>query len=192
MRSTNEPIRLLHWHRTKSRLRYLFDGRWSTNVQSSAFAWTTREQCAYVEFIQFICLFLTVQGMKSMNGFNLTAIEQISSSIESIEWSIQSCLFPIKSNLQLHPIYNVYLNWTVVYIECFFRAIDMTRFFKSIVRDSLTVRSVGECEMECIKTTKFTCRAFSFRWLSIFGVLIFTILELSIAQNLNSHYLEFN
>lgn len=50
-----------------------------------------------------------------------------------------------------------------VILECFFRAIDLTRFFKSIVRDSLTVRSVGECEMECIKTTKFTCRAFSFR-----------------------------
>lgn len=47
--------------------------------------------------------------------------------------------------------------------ECFFRAIDLSRFFKSIVRDSLTVRTVAECEMECIKTTKFTCRAFSFR-----------------------------
>lgn len=49
-------------------------------------------------------------------------------------------------------------------IECFFRAIDASRFFKSIVRDSLTVRSVGECEMECIKSSKFTCRAFSFRY----------------------------
>lgn len=50
------------------------------------------------------------------------------------------------------------------FAECFFRAIDATRFFKSIVRDSLTVRSVGECEMECIKSTKFTCRAFAFRY----------------------------
>jgi len=32
------------------------------------------------------------------------------------------------------------------------------------VRDSLTVRSVGECEMECIRSTKFTCRAFAFRY----------------------------
>lgn len=40
----------------------------------------------------------------------------------------------------------------------------MSRFFKSIVRDSLTVRSVGECEMECIKSPKFTCRAYSFRY----------------------------
>ncbi|KNC30847.1 hypothetical protein FF38_01573 [Lucilia cuprina] len=48
--------------------------------------------------------------------------------------------------------------------QCFFRAIDATRFYKSIVRDSLTVRSVGECEMECIKSTKFTCRAFAFRY----------------------------
>ncbi|XP_026842343.1 uncharacterized protein LOC6591181 isoform X1 [Drosophila persimilis] len=48
--------------------------------------------------------------------------------------------------------------------QCFFRAIDATRFFKSIVRDSLTVRSVGECEMECIRSTKFTCRAFAYRY----------------------------
>ncbi|KAL5287018.1 hypothetical protein ACFFRR_008145 [Megaselia abdita] len=48
--------------------------------------------------------------------------------------------------------------------QCFFRAIDATRFFKSIVRDSLTVRSIGQCELECIKSTKFTCRAFAFRY----------------------------
>ncbi|XP_067632029.1 uncharacterized protein [Eurosta solidaginis] len=48
--------------------------------------------------------------------------------------------------------------------QCFFRAIDSTRFSKSIVRDSLTVRSVGECEMECIKSLKFTCRAFAYRY----------------------------
>ncbi|XP_055917150.1 uncharacterized protein LOC129949610 isoform X2 [Eupeodes corollae] len=48
--------------------------------------------------------------------------------------------------------------------QCFFRAIDATRFFKSIVRDSLTVRSIGECELECIKSVKFTCRAFAFRY----------------------------
>lgn len=47
--------------------------------------------------------------------------------------------------------------------ECFFKAIDDTRFFKSIVRDSLTVRSIGECELECIKSQKFTCRAFTYR-----------------------------
>ncbi|CAD7077828.1 unnamed protein product [Hermetia illucens] len=49
-------------------------------------------------------------------------------------------------------------------MQCFFRAIDSTRFFKSIVRDSLTVRSIGECELECIKSSKFTCRAFAFRY----------------------------
>ncbi|KAI9582521.1 hypothetical protein GQX74_009908 [Glossina fuscipes] len=48
--------------------------------------------------------------------------------------------------------------------QCFFRAIDSTRFYKSIVRDSLTVRTVGECEMECIKSIKFTCRAFAYRY----------------------------
>lgn len=52
-----------------------------------------------------------------------------------------------------------------LFLECFFRAIDLMRFYKSIVRDSLTVRSIGECELECIKTSKFTCRAFSYRYL---------------------------
>uniref|UniRef100_A0AAG5DRB9 Apple domain-containing protein n=1 Tax=Anopheles atroparvus TaxID=41427 RepID=A0AAG5DRB9_ANOAO len=46
--------------------------------------------------------------------------------------------------------------------QCFIRVIDSARFFKSIVRDSLTVRSIGECELECIKATKFTCRAFTY------------------------------
>lgn len=48
--------------------------------------------------------------------------------------------------------------------ECFFRAIENSRFFSSIVRDSLTVKSIGECEMECIKSSKFTCRAFTYRY----------------------------
>ncbi|XP_061512208.1 uncharacterized protein LOC1279963 [Anopheles gambiae] len=46
--------------------------------------------------------------------------------------------------------------------QCFIRVIDSARFFKSIVRDSLTVRSIGECELECIKAAKFTCRAFTY------------------------------
>ncbi|GAB0088372.1 uncharacterized protein DMENIID0001_027770 [Sergentomyia squamirostris] len=48
--------------------------------------------------------------------------------------------------------------------QCFLKAIDGNRFFKSIVRDSLTVKSIGECEWECIKSTKFTCRSFTFRY----------------------------
>ncbi|XP_050086227.1 uncharacterized protein LOC126571606 [Anopheles aquasalis] len=46
--------------------------------------------------------------------------------------------------------------------QCFIRVVDSARFFKSIVRDSLTVRSIGECELECIKASKFTCRAFTY------------------------------
>ncbi|XP_055644671.1 uncharacterized protein LOC129780428 isoform X2 [Toxorhynchites rutilus septentrionalis] len=46
--------------------------------------------------------------------------------------------------------------------QCFLRTTDSYRFFKAIVRDSLTVRSVGECELECIRATKFTCRAFTY------------------------------
>lgn len=48
--------------------------------------------------------------------------------------------------------------------ECFIRSVDQKRLFDSIVRDSLTVRSIGECEIECIKAKTFTCRSFSFRY----------------------------
>lgn len=41
---------------------------------------------------------------------------------------------------------------------------DQRRLFDSIVRDSLTVRSIGECEIECIKAKTFTCRSFAFRY----------------------------
>ncbi len=66
-------------------------------------------------------------------------------------------------NMSLFDLF-FYCETNKIFVECFFRAIDSSRFFKSIVRDSLTVRSVGECEMECIKSSKFTCRAFSFRY----------------------------
>lgn len=48
--------------------------------------------------------------------------------------------------------------------ECFIRSLDTNRLFDSIVRDSLTVRSIGECEIECVKARTFTCRSFSFRY----------------------------
>jgi len=32
------------------------------------------------------------------------------------------------------------------------------------VRDSLTVHSIKDCEIECIKAQKFTCRSFTFRY----------------------------
>lgn len=51
-----------------------------------------------------------------------------------------------------------------IFSECFIRSIDTQRFYKAIVRDSLTVRSIGECEIECIKANKFTCRSFTFRY----------------------------
>lgn len=32
------------------------------------------------------------------------------------------------------------------------------------MRDSLSVRNIKECEIECIKMPKFTCRSFTFRY----------------------------
>lgn len=51
-----------------------------------------------------------------------------------------------------------------IFSECFVRTIDTKRLYESIVRDSLTVRSIGECEIECIKAKTFTCRSFAFRY----------------------------
>ncbi|XP_063697632.1 uncharacterized protein LOC134828584 [Culicoides brevitarsis] len=48
--------------------------------------------------------------------------------------------------------------------QCFFRSIDSSRFYTGVVRESITVKSIGECELQCLKTTKFTCRAFTFRY----------------------------
>lgn len=48
--------------------------------------------------------------------------------------------------------------------ECFIRTIDHKRFYQAIVRDSLNVRSIKDCEIECIKMAKFTCRSFTFRY----------------------------
>jgi PAN domain len=44
------------------------------------------------------------------------------------------------------------------------RSVDQRRLYDSIVRDSLTARSIGDCEIECIKAKTFTCRAFAFRY----------------------------
>lgn len=51
--------------------------------------------------------------------------------------------------------------------QCFIRTIDGQRFYKSIVRDSLSVRSITDCEIECVKMAKFTCRSFTFRYVFI-------------------------
>ncbi|CRL04014.1 CLUMA_CG017132, isoform A [Clunio marinus] len=48
--------------------------------------------------------------------------------------------------------------------QCFIQAIETRRLYESIVRDSLTVRSIGECEIECAKAKTFTCRSFAFRY----------------------------
>lgn len=48
--------------------------------------------------------------------------------------------------------------------QCFFRSIEASRFYPAVVRDSMNVKSVGECELQCLRSEKFTCRAFTFRY----------------------------
>lgn len=48
-------------------------------------------------------------------------------------------------------------------VECFWRVRSGQRLDHKVVRDSLTVKSVVECQIECLKAVRFTCRAYSFR-----------------------------
>ncbi|CAH1984710.1 unnamed protein product [Acanthoscelides obtectus] len=48
--------------------------------------------------------------------------------------------------------------------ECFLRVRSGKRLHESVVKDSLTTKSAVECQITCLKATKFTCRAFSFRY----------------------------
>nr|CAH7744175.1 unnamed protein product [Callosobruchus chinensis] len=48
--------------------------------------------------------------------------------------------------------------------ECFLRVRSGKRLDGGVVKDSLTTKSAVECQIECLKATRFTCRAFSFRY----------------------------
>ncbi|XP_030764944.1 uncharacterized protein LOC115889139 isoform X2 [Sitophilus oryzae] len=48
--------------------------------------------------------------------------------------------------------------------ECFWRVRSSHRLSDSVVRDSLTVNSIVDCQLECLKSRGFTCRSYSFRY----------------------------
>ncbi|XP_050305969.1 uncharacterized protein LOC126743078 [Anthonomus grandis grandis] len=48
--------------------------------------------------------------------------------------------------------------------ECFWRVRSGQRLDHSVVRDSLTVKSIVDCQLECLRSRRFTCRAYSFRY----------------------------
>ncbi|KAG5894827.1 hypothetical protein JTB14_033671 [Gonioctena quinquepunctata] len=48
--------------------------------------------------------------------------------------------------------------------ECFWRVRSGQRLEYKVVRDSLTTKSIVECQIECLRSTRFTCRAFSYRY----------------------------
>ncbi|XP_066142349.1 uncharacterized protein [Euwallacea fornicatus] len=48
--------------------------------------------------------------------------------------------------------------------DCFWRVRSGQRLDNSIVRDSLTVKSIVNCQLECLKSYSFVCRAYSFRY----------------------------
>ncbi|KAJ9592415.1 hypothetical protein L9F63_015935 [Diploptera punctata] len=48
--------------------------------------------------------------------------------------------------------------------ECFIRVRSGQRLEHAVIKDTLNVHSVGECELECLRSKYFTCRVFSFRY----------------------------
>ncbi|CAH1364600.1 unnamed protein product [Tenebrio molitor] len=48
--------------------------------------------------------------------------------------------------------------------ECFWRVRSAQRLDHKVVRDSLSVPSIVECQLECLRSRHFTCRAFSYRY----------------------------
>ncbi|XP_044744139.1 uncharacterized protein LOC123306292 [Coccinella septempunctata] len=48
--------------------------------------------------------------------------------------------------------------------DCFWRVRSGQRLDHRVVKDTLTVNSIVDCQIECLKTRRFTCRAFSFRY----------------------------
>jgi hypothetical protein len=48
--------------------------------------------------------------------------------------------------------------------ECFIRVRSGQSLDHSVVKDRLKVHSVGQCELECLRSRFFTCRVFSYRY----------------------------
>ncbi|CAG9820450.1 unnamed protein product [Phaedon cochleariae] len=48
--------------------------------------------------------------------------------------------------------------------DCFWRVRSGQRMDHKIVRDSLIAKSIVDCQLECLKANRFTCRAFSYRY----------------------------
>ncbi|KAF2894915.1 hypothetical protein ILUMI_11260 [Ignelater luminosus] len=48
--------------------------------------------------------------------------------------------------------------------DCFWRVRSGQRLDQRVVRDSLNVKSIVDCQIECLRSYAFTCRAFSFRY----------------------------
>lgn len=52
----------------------------------------------------------------------------------------------------------------MLFPDCFWRVRSGQRLHHKVVRDSLTVKSIVDCQIECLRCTRFTCRAFSYRY----------------------------
>lgn len=52
----------------------------------------------------------------------------------------------------------------VVVVDCFWRVRSGQRLDQSVVCDSLTVKSAVDCQIECLRSYRFVCRSYSFRY----------------------------
>ncbi|XP_045460590.1 uncharacterized protein LOC123671006 [Harmonia axyridis] len=48
--------------------------------------------------------------------------------------------------------------------DCFWRVRSGQRLDHRVLKDTLTVKTIVDCQIECLKSRRFTCRAFSFRF----------------------------
>ncbi|XP_076267093.1 uncharacterized protein LOC143200541 [Rhynchophorus ferrugineus] len=48
--------------------------------------------------------------------------------------------------------------------DCFWRVRSGQRLSNVVARDSLTVKSIVDCQLECLKSRRFTCRSYSYRY----------------------------
>lgn len=50
-----------------------------------------------------------------------------------------------------------------LFVECFLRVRSGQRMDHTVVKDSIDVKSIVDCQLECLTSKRFACRSFSYR-----------------------------
>lgn len=66
--------------------------------------------------------------------------------------------------------------WSLfIFTDCFWRVKSGFTFPQEMVRISLAVKNLGQCQYKCIHSKDFICRSFVFRWIQFFFMNIFNM-----------------